>query len=268
MEDISLAGLLTQYSQDAVNRLFTTCVGKVVSNANLSQGSLDVQVIVNKRTADGEVREYPPVLAVPVLFPSSSSAMLSFPINVGDTVLLVFSQRSLDNFKLGASDCHEPSTNRKYSINDAVAIPCIFPFSKSPNSSSNRSLKHGVKDVCLANNIGGPESHIKIDSSGNVEVESPANVSVKAKGNVSVENDGSTSVKTVGAVSVDSGATISLSIGGAPKFDLTASQAIFTVPITAPDFINTVGISFNTHKHPQDPDFGGNKENDTGVPKA
>ena len=267
MEDISLTGVLSQVAQESLNRTFTSMVGRVINNSGLEEGRVDVQIIVNKRTTDGEVREYPPILAVPLLWPSSSTSMVSFPVNVGDNVLLVFSQRDIDNFKLGATNCHEPSTNRKYSINDAVAIPCVFPFSQNVSKSSKRKLQHSPKDLCIAHNIGGSEAHINIDTEGTVSVETPANVKVKASKDISVENEGNTSIKTTGPVSVDSSATIDLSIGGTPKLSLTASQAVFTVPIIVPDMINTAGISFNAHRHPQEPDFGGNKENDTGAPK-
>lgn len=275
MEDIDLTAVIDHFIQDSLNNNFFTTIGKVVAT-RLENQRVDVQIILSKNTTDGSNTTFTPILGVPLVYPSSNKAMLSFPVNVGDNVLLVFSQRSTDNFKLGSRDVHRPSSNRKMSMNDAIAIPGIFPFPSSPNQESKRKLKHGTQDVCLANNIGGQEVHVNLDSEGNVKVESPGNVEVKAEGNVSVENKGdvsvvnggNTSVKSKGTVSVDSGSEVSVSIGGDPKLTVTSSSVLSTVPVTAPDFISSgIGKTFNTHIHPQEPDFGGNKENDTGVPK-
>lgn len=267
MEDVDLSACLNHFISDSLDNAFFSSIGRVVS-ANLEQQRVDVQIILNKTTADGSTTTYTPILGVPLMFPSSDKAMLSFPVNVGDNVLLVFSQRSIDNFKLGSRGTHKTPSSRKMSVNDAIAIPGIFPFKDSPNQSSKRKLKHGTQDTCLVNNIGGEEVHINLDSSGNVEIDSPANVSVKAKGDVSVENTGTTSVKTQGDVLVDSSSQVVVSIGSSPKMTVTEASILTTVPIVAPDFVSsTLGVSFNTHKHPQEPDSGGNKENDTGVPK-
>ena len=69
--------------------------------SNLEDARIDVQPIINTYYDDDTAEEHSQILSVPVVFPSSKSSMISFPLFVGDVVLCVFSQASLDVFKQG-----------------------------------------------------------------------------------------------------------------------------------------------------------------------
>lgn len=76
---------------------------------------------------DGEAqtRRVAVVTRVPVLFPRSGSFGVTFPISVGDTVMLLFSSSDLDQFfALGGE--RDPLTHRHHNLSDAVAIPGMF----------------------------------------------------------------------------------------------------------------------------------------------
>lgn len=69
-----------------------------------------------------------PVLPnVPVLFPGAGGFRVTFPIQVGDTVLLVFSDRALDGWLERGGEV-DPQDGRKHHLTDAVAIPGLRPF--------------------------------------------------------------------------------------------------------------------------------------------
>jgi hypothetical protein len=61
------------------------------------------------------------IVDVPVVFPSSKNYALTFPIEQGDEVLLVFSQRSLDNW-FARGGPQEQSDRRYHHPADAIAV--------------------------------------------------------------------------------------------------------------------------------------------------
>lgn len=176
MEDLSLNGLFNQHISNTMNRLFTAIPGRVVGSPDLKSQRCDVQILVDRVTVEGEPQRHPLLLNVPIIFPGSKTSQLTFPIDDGDTVMLVFSQRSIDRFKLGSSNGHVPADFRKYSRNDAVAIPGLFTFPAARNDPSKRSLSHSTVDAVLTHNIGtSAECEVRLKASGDVIINAPDN---------------------------------------------------------------------------------------------
>ena len=77
---------------------------------------------MKRTTVEGKVEPRPRLDEVPVVFPYSGTKGITFPLEDGDPCLLVFSQRSIDDWvtlKLEA-----PVTDsRLHDINDAFCIP-------------------------------------------------------------------------------------------------------------------------------------------------
>lgn len=110
---------------------FNTCtVAKITSVTNFAQkGTITVKPVLNYKYQDGTIGHMPSLLEVPTVFPSGGGGMLSFPLAVGDTVMLLFSQRSLDEWKVsdGSEETYTPLSSRVASLSDAIAVPGIFP---------------------------------------------------------------------------------------------------------------------------------------------
>ncbi len=64
----------------------------------------------------------PVVHSVPVVFPGAGDYSITFPIAVGDLVLLVFSEQTLDRWILKGAD-ETPLDQRRFTATDAIAIP-------------------------------------------------------------------------------------------------------------------------------------------------
>lgn len=189
MQDIGLDSVINQYLNNTLKSIYTAIPCKVTSTEDIAQQRINVQPIINRIKPDNTEQEQPILQAVPVVFPGSSTSQFSFPINVGDTVLCVFSQRSLDRFKLGAKDVHRPADFRKFSRNDAIAIPGLFPFTDAVNNPSTRSLSHSTGDAVLTHNIGsGSECEVRLKASGQVIVNSSGDTTVNAVGGEAVIN--------------------------------------------------------------------------------
>ncbi len=92
---------------------------------------VDVQVLIKDAYTDEEgarvVEPLPVIACVPVCFPGAGSYRLTFPIAVGDTVLVVFGTGSLDVW-LSQGGLVDPLDDRRFSLADAVAIPGLRDF--------------------------------------------------------------------------------------------------------------------------------------------
>ena len=76
----------------------------------------------------------PVITSVPVCFPSSGGFSVTFPVSVGDYVLLVFSDLSLDKW-LATGGVVDPSDDRRHALIDAVAIPGLQDFGHAVDAS-------------------------------------------------------------------------------------------------------------------------------------
>jgi hypothetical protein len=114
---------------------------------------IDVQPSINIRTREEQVIPRSSVLNVPMQQPASSQGGLIFPVKVGDSVLLVFSMRGIDRWKYGSGSPEAPSDFRKFDKKDCVAIPCIFPSSRSVADPVKHGSDYELGDVCLYNNL-------------------------------------------------------------------------------------------------------------------
>lgn len=119
-----------------------------------------------KRLSNGNTLQAPQIVNVPVCFPvadvGGNKAMITLPMKAGDGVLLVFSQRSIENWLDGSKG--SPDDPRMFDLSDAFAIPSCN--AKSPAADAeNLSIQYG-------------SGSIKITPSGDVLIDSP-NVTVK-----------------------------------------------------------------------------------------
>ena len=58
-------------------------------------GTVDVELLIHASFSDGSNQALPPVTQMPVLFQGNSDIAISFPVNVGDEGLALFSERDL-----------------------------------------------------------------------------------------------------------------------------------------------------------------------------
>lgn len=119
--------LVSSFARDHIN---TSMPAKVTNVRDLDRNQvIDVLPLINNSFDDGTDLEYPPIYDVPVIFPSAGGGLLSFPIKVDDTVLLVFSQKSLAEWMESRSFGNTgftPADKRRYAINDAIAFPGLY----------------------------------------------------------------------------------------------------------------------------------------------
>ena len=99
-----------------------TCMPGIVRSYDPETRRATVQGALSIVTTDGRVIDRTPVHDVPVVLPAGGGFALTFPLEPGDPVLLVYSQRGLSGFKK-MHDLSAPDLDGFFSEKDAVAIP-------------------------------------------------------------------------------------------------------------------------------------------------
>jgi len=128
--------------------LHTALPGRVRSYDAATQ-TADIEPMIKRGVPTGGeedevVLETLPVLpSVPVLFPSGGQCFVTFPLSVGDPVLLVFSERDTSQFRATGA-VSDPGVPTMHGLSGAVAIPCAFgPRSAAMSGVSSTDLVLG-----------------------------------------------------------------------------------------------------------------------------
>ena len=110
------------------------CPAKVV-RWDPAKRQIDAQPLIQDVFEDEDpdtvwLEDKPVICNVPVVYPSGGGLSITFPLALGDPVLLVFADESLDKWlSVGGSTPLDPLDERNHSVNDAIAIPGVRPFS-------------------------------------------------------------------------------------------------------------------------------------------
>lgn len=183
MEDeVDLSEVFTSLMEYFMQDKFTALPGVVLKVHNQGMQQLvDVQPCVSIKTRDGEVTEQATVLNVPYQQPASSKGGMVFPIKEGDNVLLVFSMRGIDTWKRGTGGLAPPTDYRMFSNQDCIAIPCVFPVTKTLTPTSKHTAGYELGDVAVYNSMGGSMCEIIFKTNGDVIINSPGRVTINCK---------------------------------------------------------------------------------------
>ncbi|WP_443698907.1 Gp138 family membrane-puncturing spike protein [Pseudomonas sp.] len=171
MSTEAIQDLLTSSFESQMNNQHTSIPCIVISvRDNLSGQMVDIQPTINQKFQDGTVAERPPILGVPVGFPVSKTAGMTFPINVGDTGMAIFSMRSMDAWKAGNGRPTTPLNFAKMDKGDAVFYPGIQPPGMAVNNPAKHVLTHDTHDTVMFTNLGGVEAEMRLKANGSIEI--------------------------------------------------------------------------------------------------
>ena len=134
-----------------------TALPGIIESYDPEKGAV-VRPAVVLQYPDGTTVDVPQLSGVPVVWPSCKNGSVTFPLERGDGVLLVFAQRSLDEYLTTGNEM-APADDRMFDINDAVAIPGLYPFSGTPTPANNTDFQISFKDQV-----------IKIKPDGTIEI--------------------------------------------------------------------------------------------------
>ena len=144
----------------------------VVNTDNLVDGFIDVRPVVNhKNPLTSETIKYPTIRGVSVIFPSTNTSSISFPVSQGDTVLLVFQSVSIESFVNGNTKQHDPDFLTSGNMKDVVAMIGFTPYKESPLNSNNYINDFDLLDLNIVHNKNTDSEIIfKLTSDGDLKV--------------------------------------------------------------------------------------------------
>jgi len=134
---------------NALNEMHT-CLPAIIESFDATTQTAKVNPSIRRIVYNGDKIVIPPIINVPVVFPSSGGYSITFPVAAGDEVLLVFSERSIDMW-LQSGGVQDPLDRRKHDYSDAVAIIGLHsnPKAISGYSSLNLQIRDNGGDVVL-----------------------------------------------------------------------------------------------------------------------
>ena len=135
-------------AQGAAN-LHVSMPGRIETYDNATQKATVTPLLQTRTVAlDGEeiLDTLPKLQDVPVVFQRAGDFFMSFPLKKGDHVLLVFQDRSIDQWATTAGGVTDPVDFRTHDLSDAVAIPGLYPFEKALSDALDDRLALGVDE--------------------------------------------------------------------------------------------------------------------------
>lgn len=136
-----------------------TCLPAIVLKFDKKTKTCMIQPSIKRRFKDGRSRNLPIINNVPVLYPKSGDKFIYFPLNKNDKVILLFSQRALEEWK-EKDGIVEAGSKRKFDLSDALAIPAGYNSRDVPEESLKQD---GIE-------ITNKESYLGIKDSGEIEI--------------------------------------------------------------------------------------------------
>jgi hypothetical protein len=140
-----------------LGELHTCLPGKVVK-VDVAKAQCDVQPLLKRTYANGDIVSMPVITNVPIAFYRAGKAFISLPVHVGDYVELRFAERSLDVWLEKGGEV-DPADFRKFDLSDAIAYPGLYPNSDPPAGADPESII-----------IKNDQSVVTIKPSGEVEI--------------------------------------------------------------------------------------------------
>jgi hypothetical protein len=132
------------------DELHTCLPGEITKIIDYKKKKVSVKPLIKKTYLDGTVLELPIIENVPVVYPDTGEALLKLPLIVGAKVLLMFSERSLDNWLSSGNDS-TPGNSNKFALSDAVAILGLNSFAQSNDKiKDNTSLELIYKNARIS----------------------------------------------------------------------------------------------------------------------
>lgn len=178
-----LGGVLRQALAQQMQMLNVALPGQIIDYDAGAQNAT-VQPLLDFRPNDGEAERLPVLSDVPVIWPRSGGASMTFPVKPGDGCLLIFIDRSLDEWK-HAGGSVAPEDTRAHAFSDAVALMGFVHFGGGGGPSDSVEIKmEGSTFTLTGNSVTLSTTSVTINASA-----STFNGNVMIAGNLGVTGD-------------------------------------------------------------------------------
>lgn len=127
-----------------------TCLPGVV--VSFDGTMITAKPAIDKQLANGEVLGAPAIVNVPVCWPcgdvNGALALITVPLKPGDSVLLHFSERAVDDWISGTDGA--PGDPRQFDLSDAFATPMPRPGTVPAADLENLSIQYGPGSIKIS----------------------------------------------------------------------------------------------------------------------
>ena len=259
-----------QTAIDSALKEIHTCLPAVVTKVNHTEQLIDAQLTI-KRKMSGKLINLPLLVNVPIRYWRSNTFSITFPIEIGDHVRIIFAERSIDTW-LTEGGIQNPFDFRKFSLSDAFAEPAMYHQKDViPNfDPTNLEIKTNSGDTKI---IVKASEDVEVITTGDVKIDCDnldaiAAAEAKITSATLVANISGTAtitcptVNVIGNLVVTGGISwsgVAQGVGGSPA-------AFSGGLINTGGDIESDGISLEGHTHSQGNDSNGDTEVDTGAP--
>lgn len=137
-----MTDLLDLFERAVKGEINTAFVGQVQSYDESDQ-TCSVKPIIKARYLNGDELDIPVIPRVPVCFPRGGGFMMTWPLERGDTVLVICADRSLDEWKATDNSSILPFDLRRFDLSDAVAYAGVSSPASPLQSATSDSMVIG-----------------------------------------------------------------------------------------------------------------------------
>lgn len=146
--------------------------------------------------------DLPQLIDVPVLFPRAGSYALTFPIQVGDECLVVFTDMCFDAWYQNGKTANVQADKRRHDLSDGIAIFGIW-------SQPRVLVNYNTTKVQLRNEAG--TTYLELDTDAvNIVAGNGGNVNVTVAGNATFDVTGDVDIDAGGNAEIDAAGTVKI----------------------------------------------------------
>lgn len=134
MKEVNMQEILGRWLAGRLENMHTSMPAVVQSYEGHKTRRAVILPGVHYRSTNGVVIPYPPIMGVPVVFPSTPRFSFVYDLKKGDTGLLLFSESSMGNWLDGEGKPMDPEDASRFSMADAIFIPGLFAWNATPTN--------------------------------------------------------------------------------------------------------------------------------------
>lgn len=129
-------------------QIHTAIPGRIVSfDAEKQRAQVEVAVQQYAKVEGGFERWRAPLLpSVPVLFPRGGGAFITWPLRKGDYCLVIFQERSIDQWCQKGGTQVDPIWRWEHDLSDAVCIPGFYPYPDALKNLDTEAIALGFEE--------------------------------------------------------------------------------------------------------------------------
>lgn len=152
--DPELSDVIHKIKSDVGYALNCVQIGTIESFNKLTN-TASVSINFKRQLPDGSTLDYPLLCDCPVFILSGGGASIEMPITSGDTCLILFNDRNIDNW-FYSGQVTTPANPRAHDISDGICLVGVRALTKaSPMSDKAIRLMGYSKKIAINNTLGG-----------------------------------------------------------------------------------------------------------------